>query len=330
VSRKRHRSAKQLTSPPDPQTPVSATRAQKEAQLLALAMELDVVLMPVQRLVKQLGHAMLSRMCAREGLNVYQTMDFTLPNFPLSAARKIFSPTMMQMEKGTAVWRWMTFPAVATMFGPLFQECDFVCAGPTRALRTESEPVIRVLATLLPGVQISHTGRGEIDRLHVTAMYVLADEEGEIHPPKDGNRREVSMSTETQTELRQQLFTDASQLAEAGAPLSPAFLRHVGLESKALEAEALLHNRSLQNAIAQAGGQRQRSNRWEVARILEYRRGKSLVEWAGYHPSWEAWRGGRGEAGSAISTWEPNRLLKNTEAWATYWEQANNVAVNTA
>ncbi|KAL1530231.1 hypothetical protein AB1Y20_001146 [Prymnesium parvum] len=172
ASRKRSRSAKQLTArqtPPDPRTPFLTTRAQKEAQLLALAIELDVVLMPIKRLVKQLGHAMLSRMCAREGMNVYQTMDFTLPNFPLSAARRILSAAT-QMEKGTATWKWMTFPAVAAMFGPLFQECDFICAGSTRALRTDSEPVIRVLATLLPGVQISHTGRGEIDRLHVTAI----------------------------------------------------------------------------------------------------------------------------------------------------------------
>ena len=38
-----------------------------------------------------------------------------------------------------------------------------------------------------------------------------------------------------------------------------------------------------------------------------------LVRWAGYHPAWEAWRI-HGEIGSAVETWEPFRLVKDTEA----------------
>ena len=61
--------------------------------------------------------------------------------------------------------------------------CD--CAGLTRALKTDSEAVIRVVAVPLPTVEIKHVS-SQRDRLHINMQYlhVLADETGELHWPK--------------------------------------------------------------------------------------------------------------------------------------------------
>ncbi|KAL1511824.1 hypothetical protein AB1Y20_005109 [Prymnesium parvum] len=74
----------------DPPKVVLKTLAQKEAELEALAQELGVALVPVKKLMCQLSHAILARMCARVGVSVYQTLDFTIPNFPLMAMEQTF------------------------------------------------------------------------------------------------------------------------------------------------------------------------------------------------------------------------------------------------
>ena len=45
-----------------------------------------------------------------------------------------------------------------------------------------------------------------------------------------------------------------------------------------------------------------------------------LVRWAGYDPSWEAWRI-QGEEGSPLETWEPVATVRHTEAWMTWLAQ---------
>ena len=45
-----------------------------------------------------------------------------------------------------------------------------------------------------------------------------------------------------------------------------------------------------------------------------------LVRWAGYHPSWEAWRI-RGNVGEPVETWEPRSHVSRTAAYAT-WQKS--------
>ena len=46
------------------------------------------------------------------------------------------------------------------------------------------------------------------------------------------------------------------------------------------------------------------------------------VRWSGYHPSWEKFRlPGDGEAGDAVSTWEPASGLAKTDAYKAWEEQ---------
>ena len=58
---------------------------------------------------------------------------------------------------------------------------------------------------------------------------------------------------------------------------------------------------------------KRRKDHYEIEASVEEQRGWFLVRWAGYHPSWEAWRTS-GEVGSAVETWEQRWRLKKTEA----------------
>lgn len=73
-----------------------------------------------------------------------------------------------------------------------------------------SESVIRVLATLIPPIEITHlqAPRG-VDRLYFNFDYVLSDEAGELHPPKDMDCREkLLLSTEEVKDIRVQILKD--------------------------------------------------------------------------------------------------------------------------
>ena len=142
--------------------------------------------------------------------------------------------------------------------------------------------------------------------------YALVDENGELHPPKDSNRNEILLTPHEVSEIRTQVVSDVLALGEKDLPLSAGWWRQLGDETKALMAEAMVQN--VATAPAPAPGKRKRrKDHYEIEAIVEEQRGWFLVRWAGYHPSWEAWRTS-GEVGSAVETWEQRWRLKNTEA----------------
>ena len=99
-------------------------------------------------------------------------------------------------------------------------------------------------------------------------------------------------------------------------PLSAAWLRQLGDEAKAQMTEAKMHNMTAV-PLPPPGKRRQRADLYEIETIVEEQRGWYLVRWAGYHPSWEAWRIS-GAVGTPVETWEQARIVKNTEgmrAW---------------
>ncbi|KAL1526228.1 hypothetical protein AB1Y20_014952 [Prymnesium parvum] len=118
----------------------------------------------------------------------------------------------------------------------------------TRALKTDSEHVIRKLAIPMPTVELRHVERH--DRLYINFQYVLADETGEIHPPKDGERIEIGLSPDLEAKIRAQLLLDLNEMGEQGLPLSPAFWRQLHQEDQAVKTEAMLANLSHQEVTA--------------------------------------------------------------------------------
>jgi hypothetical protein len=147
---------------------------------------------------------------------------------------------------------------------------------------------------------------------YINFTFALVDENGELHPPKDENRIEIALTPQEVHEIRAQVLSDALAFSAMDLPLSAAWLRQLGDETKALTTEAMLHN--LVTAPMPAPGMRKRrADTYEIEAIVEEQRGWYLVRWAGYHPSWEAWRTS-GVVGSPVETWEQRRVLKNTEA----------------
>ena len=122
-------------------------------------------------------------------------------------------------------------------------QSEYVCAGSSRALRTASEKVIRVVATPMPELIISWVDVKATDRLYINFQYVLFDEAGEMHPPKDDGRREIKLDATLETSLRQQVLSDLDKMYKKGLPLAPGFLRQLGREEEALATEAMLCHR---------------------------------------------------------------------------------------
>jgi len=77
---------------------------------------------------------------------------------------------------------------------------------------------------------------------YVNFTYALVDETGEVHPPKDANRNEITLTPQEMHEIRAQVLSDAAAFSQNDIPLSAAWLRQLGDEEKALMTESMVHN----------------------------------------------------------------------------------------
>ena len=322
-------------------TTKKTNRTQKELQIEALRkelLELGLVSSRVEKLGKCLGTALARRLAQRRGGLISQTVAFSLDNFPVEAADQLLPPSMVTRDDARAkTWTATTQAEVTEMMnGLLSQQSEFCCAGASRALRTTSEKVVRVLATPMPEAEISWVDVKGVDKLYINFQYVLWDEDGELHPPKE-EKREVLLAPDLLTALRQQVMSDLLEFYQRGAPLAPGFLRNMGHMEEADAVQAMLLNRPQPQAEPQEQLQQDeadtskvlavqsnsRATHFEVERIIGWKestgRAKSyyLVQWAGYHETWEPWRIS-GEVGDPIETWEPEAAVINTEAMISW------------
>lgn len=272
--------------------------------------------------MREFATQIATRMRTRRGKHIYQFAGFSLAHFPKELAMQIFAglEETESTASGTSTWTASTSSQTAALFTSLFAELDASCAGASRAIRKPSETVAHVIATVMPGAEFSHVARasGPV-RLYANFQYTLADGAGELHPPKDPNRIEVVLSAAEEQTIRQQILADAGKIAQAGVRLAPGWWRQLGMEDKALEAEALLTNSAAQPAPAAKSKKRKaRSDVFEVEAVLEEDHGWVRLRWAGYQPSWEPWRIS-GNPGTPIETWEKlTPAMKKTEAWQSW------------
>lgn len=289
-------------------------------ELSQWAMSMGYTICPLQSIAHAIGRAIASRVRTREGNALYQTASFSISAISRQAALQLFTSELMQDNQTSrlahATWVASTVQEVRKLVEPIMIKSGYVCAGATRALKTKSERWSRVVAHIIPHLRICHVATR--DQLQVDFQYILLDEAGEIHPPKDGNRIEMRLSPIVVSEARAQIRVDLLELVEKRLiHLSPKFLRQLGLQQEAMRLEAESSQLRLQH---QAQGRGSRVPCWEVSCIVDERGSNEhkeyLVQWAGYHPSWEVWRvnGPGGEVGSPLLTWEPANALKQTVA----------------
>ena len=148
--------------------------------LVTRALALNHVCYPITKLKKALGTAIATRMRTRIGKYIWQTGTGSVDNFPLKAAEQVLPDRLVTSPPGssTKTWEAATMQDVVEMTSSLIAESDFYSAGCTRGLMTDSERVIRVVATLIPTVKITHVERSGMEMLRFTFQYVLADEHG--------------------------------------------------------------------------------------------------------------------------------------------------------
>ena len=299
------------------------TSMQREIDMMhTKAFELGYFCVSAKEIQTNLAGKIAAHLKNRVGKVVYQSTAFSIDNFPLELARHVFAMASVSQTTppGTTTWTVETQAQVQLVFGSIFEGFHDYCAGASKAIQTNSQPVARLLATILKGAEISHVQPAKgVPKLYFNLMYVLSDEAGELHLPKDNNRIEIAFSEADLHEIRAQVATDAALLGSKGVPLSAGWWRQLGNEEKALVAEALVQNFSAHTPAALVGKRRQAVNRYNVEAVLKVNStgNWALVQWEGYHPSWEAWRI-HGDPGTPLQTWEPVSHVRRTAAWCTF------------
>lgn len=278
---------------------------------------LGLAVTPKVDLKKGLANSIVHHLRPQLGSDVYQSTEFSVQHFPRSYAQELFSSEVKM--GGTYTWTFETLASLISHVEPIMKASTSGCAGISKAFLKPSERVVRVIATVLPGMVVKSTVREGVEVLMVYFTYMLSTEMGEVHWPKDPERRELAIGAELEQAMRQHVLLDAENLGET-MPLSPAWWRQLHLEARAVEMKDMLRGGVASPAPKRA---RPAEVKWVVTSILEASKttGKAKVWykvlWAGYDPSWEIYRI-EGEVGSPICTWEPHSSMANTEALATF------------
>ena len=187
--------------------PVVKVREDKKLlEMHSLALIFQHVCTPIMKLQRSLGGAIAMRMRPREGGFLWQTATGCVENFPRMACLQILPDSMRQGEE----WSWSvpSMLMVAELIGPLIEKSSSFSAGASKALITASERVVRVVATVIPSPLFWWKERQGVDYLYYEFQYVLADEDVELHPPKDANRNEIELAPELEASIRQQILSD--------------------------------------------------------------------------------------------------------------------------
>lgn len=294
------------------------------------AQQLGQVCFPLHKIRKQLAEAMAKRMCQRVGSFIYQSVAFSVDNFSLQAAEQIFPDHLVTFSNAsTKTWRAVTQGQVKEMIGLLLEESTYACVESARALKTKSERVIRLMTQILPPLEVSWVESSDLERMYVNFQYVIVDQDAEVYPPKDGERREILIEAGDEQALRQHLMASVIKMHAKGYPLGPGFLRRMGKTDEAMQVEAMLSNPYNPPLPPSTNGKvrkkvKEGSMMFAIDCIVGEKpsRGKAekfvLVRWDGYHPSWEAWRT-TGDPGTPVESWEPLSTVRQTEAWRA-WE----------
>ena len=299
---------------------------EERAQLRALAAKFNVTLMPTGALLSTLGRAILGKMIQRTGDSIYQILTVSMPYFPIALLEDYLPTESRQEEEGTIWWELSSMDALLSMVPILSSASDSNCAGLSKYFRAKSQPVFRVIATLMPDMEITYAPiDSDVGTVTFTGQYALVTEMGESHLPKDKNKREMLFDPETIAAVMEQALSDAQAFAGAGHPLSPGWWRQLGREQRAQEVEyALAHPRAASASSRQPrvrGIRKQKARQprqprfttetYEIEAIIDEKKVTSKAKVL-FQVRWVGW---------TDPTWEPLLVLKDTEALQE-WREA--------
>ena len=139
----------------------------------ALALELGFFCTRTSTFKVDLVTRIASSLRNRSGSAVYQSAAISVPHFPLEFCFQTFAFATQGLPTtgGITTWTMWTMDQISQVFGSLFQGSGLSCSGASKALKSPSEAVVRVLATIMPGAQISHvTQKRGVDMLYALAF----------------------------------------------------------------------------------------------------------------------------------------------------------------
>ena len=308
----------------------------KERQLAKLVTEVEAAGFAVisqEQAIAAFCNGVAQKLNPQVGELVYQGAGFDIPLFPLGLAKRLFpeSALVSDTPPGTTTWKLKESQVIDQAVGSLVAERHPMFAGSAKALIKPSETAVRVIARIHYPLKVSHVAGSPTvaEHLHVSLLWVLADEMGEIHYPKDSHRRPIAYSAAEVAALRQNLLADARALHAKSVPMSAAWLGQLGLTEEAAQralepmtkkAAAMSSRRKAQAATAAKQAEARKAAREQAARSgrsLTSRAAKPsgvlgshydvkevlkevkttgkakvwyLVEWEHYEEGWEVWR----------------------------------------
>jgi hypothetical protein len=129
---------------------------QKIAHMRKLAAETGFVCEPITKFRQEFLTAINSHLVHRVGKNVYQSPAFTIPMFSREAALNIFGEANLVTNSPTTLtWRINDLAELSSTFRDMLSETGMLSAGLSRALKTDSQKFVRVVATMIPPFEMS-------------------------------------------------------------------------------------------------------------------------------------------------------------------------------
>ena len=127
-------------SSPGPTLPraIISSRARKVEEMHVLAYELGFFCQPSDLFLQDLATRMAGHLKNRVGKMVYQTVGFSMENFPVDLARQVFAMATQQpsTSRGTTTWTAETMAQLVLVFGSIFEGYHNKCVGMSKALQT--------------------------------------------------------------------------------------------------------------------------------------------------------------------------------------------------
>ena len=342
-------------SPEDP-----SYTAVKDAKELLLAR--GILTMHNFKQERQMVKEVLRHLAPRIGAGVYQIASVSTPIISKDGMLKTFSSTTPSQVDGCYVWEMATYSAMRGGIAPLLNKfTDQRAWGLTKPLQKASEKYCRVVATIMPPFEMYLSTGPAMDVMSANFQYALIDEEGEIHPPKDTERREIKMADSETKALKQSVYADLNlmSLDQSTCKLSPKFLRLIGLDAKAAEVEVAeaeaqaqtqaekeaklsskkrvlsttcaarrteAQERKAAKAVREREERAARRIEYPIDEILEERPASGrAISW--YRVRWSgydsSWEAWRieGAVGEPLVTWEPLVNVRHTEAMQRWQAQ---------
>ena len=138
--------------------PKITSQQRKIDQMHALANELGYFCTSATSYLKDLAGSIASSIRPRSGTAVYQSVDISLHNIPLQFCHQTFMFATQEPETkpGTTTWTIPGMDETNHVFGYIFGAATPSCSGASKAIRSPSESVVRVIGTIMPGAIITH------------------------------------------------------------------------------------------------------------------------------------------------------------------------------